>query len=643
MEQNTLIKKTMQMARTGDRDAFQSFYILTVEETYAKVYALVKEEELASQLTIAVYTELYRHASSLPVGEQDLIQRIEDEIYHQAELAGKLDLGKIDIQSGYEKISEAMALTLWLKIEENAEIVQVLPEEEKSGIKSYIYSLLKICVTITTLVLTVMILYRSWMYFGSNERSAEELASIEAETIRQTEVPVPEEEKLTPGWERRPDGRLYYVTHEGKLAVGQFMIGKQQLTFSRDGALTLIGANRECDNNQALSFDEDIRYEVRDGNIYRMNPEQDEDICVVQNGHVSQADVRLGKLWYICQYQIPNSDQLKTTIYRALLNGDQQEEIYSTMYTQETTSFQVTPDWLYYLSEERLFRLNLKDERTEWLAAGVNHYFAWEDTAYYMNDRTLENVSEGTPYSEIRSGYQIELTDRGLALLDSYGRPALENGSGEVQDGDRIYRLEEGLIRSVRPAERKSGDDIYYLDETEINRKIYQRDSNGNTVAVTQQGISTDSICIAGNWLYYSARMNQYGGECESQIYRMNLQTMQQEQVGSPFRGYMRNLYYFEQHDTVFGEYIPSVADPNNIHGAVAKIGIDQMGVLNDTEVRPVTNSSDMIEIVMVDNDKIYGLYHECSYDMLSGQTVWKTTEPIVIDISGYGIGGYGI
>ncbi len=77
-----------------------------------------------------------------------------------------------------------------------------------------------------------------------------------------------------------------------------------------------------------------------------------------------------------------------------------------------------------------------------------------------------------------------------------------------------------------------------------------------------QEGLVADSFCIAGEWLYYSARTQQYGAECGSQIYRLNLETMELEKHGAPFRGYMKNLYYFDNVQAIFGEYIPSVASP---------------------------------------------------------------------------------
>ena len=83
-----------------------------------------------------------------------------------------------------------------------------------------------------------------------------------------------------------------------------------------------------------------------------------------------------------------------------------------------------------------------------------------------------------------------------------------------------------------------------------------------------------DSFCIAGEWLYYSARTQQYGAECGSQIYRLNLETMELEKHGARSAASMKNLYYFDNVQAIFGEYIPSVASPDDIHGEIAVVSL---------------------------------------------------------------------
>ncbi len=642
MKRRSLLKETMVLARTGDIKGFESFYILTVQDTFGKASALMKDVEKAEELLMDIYLSLYRQAHTLPLEEEDLNDRIEEEIYHQAEKFLGSDMGKIDGEAGYETLSEERAVALWLKLEELAGFNREEPEEEKNTWISYAYALLKVSITIGLLIVTVALFYKGWQRFIEGDPHAgEEALSTQLETLSQTEAETEEEIQLKePGWDQSPDRRLFYVTKEGVLADGPIAIGKQILTFSRNGELTMIGPNREAEGNRGLSFDEAVRYEVKNGDIYTKDPGTGEESCVVRNGHVARADIRCGKLWYICEYQVPNTSQVKTTIYRAEPDGASSEEIYTTSAHLPADGFQMTSEWMYFLSNGTLFRRYLEDEHIEYMAQDVEFYFAWEDTAYIMKDRTLECVSEGEVYSGTEAGFQIERTDTGFALLNMFGEEALESGTGEVQAGDRLYSLEDSVITSVRPAARKINDVEYYIEKEGPEQRIYVRDSAGSAMMAVQEGLSVDAICMVEDWLYYSARIERYGDECESQIYRVNLKTMELEQVGTSFRGFMRNLYYFDNIQAILGEYIPSVADPEQIHGSIANVSVETIDILNDTPARPDYDGSDMLELVMADRDQVYCLYHRCSYDGESGNFLWESTDALEFELSGFGAGG---
>ena len=108
------------------------------------------------------------------------------------------------------------------------------------------------------------------------------------------------------------------------------------------------------------------------------------------------------------------------------------------------------------------------------------------------------------------------------------------------------------------------------------------------------------------------------------------------EKHGAPFRGYMKNLYYFDNVQAIFGEYIPSVASPDDIHGEIAVVSLGgDIKTVNDTGIRPASDGSDMLEMVMAEGDRIYCLYHRLSYDSSSGQMAWETTEPLEIRLNG--------
>lgn len=630
MKRRVLLKKIMTVARTGEADSFQNFYILTVSETYRKIFARLKDKKQAEDLLVQVYLSLYHQVHTLPLEEEALIARIEEEIYAQADEAAEEEGKKPD--DTYPDFSEERAATLWLQVEEEAGLDQDKDrEEERSSWKIYLQTGVRMFCAAAVFLLVLVVFRQGWNYLSSLQAAASvPLQSAEEEKPSAAELVI-EAEKQQPGW-RESAGRLYYINQNGVPAEGQLLLGKQTMTFSKEGELLLIGGSPKTAENSNLSFDEEICYEVKNGDIYCTRPDG-ETFCAVRNGHVVQADVRCGYLWYICEYQIPNSEQVRTVINRAQTDGEEQTEIYSSQSILELGGFQVTSDWYYYLLDGKLFRKSLQDGKTELLARGVEYYFAWEDTAYYRKDRELLSASRGILYSGLASGYNLEQTEEGFVLLNESGETVPLSGNGEVQVEDRLYQVEHGVINRVEPAERKDGAVSYYIDKNSSERKLYWKDANGSRGLVVQEGLAVDSFCIAGEWLYYSARTAQYGAECESRIYRINLRTSQTETVGAAFRGMMLELSYFEHVQTVYGEYISSIADPEKIHGSIAKISEDKITVINDRAVRPESENSDLLELVMVSENRIYCLYHPCSYDRASGTFCFTGTEPLELEI----------
>lgn len=638
MNEQALLKKTINLAKTGDKEAFENFYILTVQETSAKICLTVRNNKDADDLLVDTYVMLFKHRAELPSEKDALEVWIDDEISQTAFNKYGIEIHDFRLDEEFFSISEEWAATLWLRIEEMVNFNSVESQEDTRFFSSGIYMAGKIILSILILLVTVFIMYKGWGWI--NNKGKTDLKSIAAlaaqeETDAQEPGFIIEKDLLQPGWEQRDDGKIYYVKHDGILADKTLAIGKQLLTFSDKGQLTLIGNNQAVSENPFLSFDEDVSYEIREGDIFKKESiKSASETRVVMNGHVVQADVRCGFLWYICKYQVPNSEQVRTAIYRADLNGENQEEVYTTDNTLKTEQFQLTSDWMYYISDGMLLRKNLQTDSVESLAENVEYYFAWENTAYYMKERTLESVSQGIDYSGLKAGYKIEFLENGLVLFDDSGQMVIPDENGEKQIGDRIYSITEGVITSARPSVREDGGVIYYTDLAGSTNKIYSKNSLGTQVLIRQEGLSVDSLCIAGQWLYYSARIEEYGDEMESQIYRLNLQTMESETVGERFRGYVKNLYFFDNLQLIFGEYIPSVADPEDIHGQILSIAIGgETEIVNDRGVRPSYEGSDILEIIMADGNRLYCIYHECIYNSETGELELTSSKPLEIPL----------
>lgn len=635
MDQQILFRKIMALAKMGEVEAFENFYILTVGDTYAKIRNAVKDKRNAEQILADTYARLYKHVRELPVEEDKLDERIDHVISRIIYKKLGMEIEEFYTDRNYPSLSEDRAATILLWVEDRAGIVREKPQMKKSAGLSDFLNAAKIMTAVLMLCVTAFVAYKGWDLFIRKDQeaisAATEAETTEAYTMEETFAI--EEEELIPGWELRTDGTLYYVTKEKKLADHALPLGKQVLSFSPNGALTLISSNPDISEEPNLSFDENMRYEVRDGDVYVKDIKAGgPETAVTQNGHVVQADVRAGYLWYICQYQVPNSKQVKTVVYRSKLDGESQVEIYTTDNTLNMEQFQITEDWMYYISDGMLLRRSLETNKVELMAQNVENYFAWGNTAYYMRDRVLEKISEGVDYSGIEAGYRIELRNGGFVLLDMVGEPVKPDENGKKQVGDRIYSIPNELIKSVSPAPRESGGTVYFIESAGSDRKIYSRNSSGAQSLIRQDGIQADSICVAGEWLYYSARIEIYGTETASQIFRLNLETLESEEVGNGFEGYMKNMYFFEDLQSIFAEYVPSTENPASQQGKIAYIPIGgDAKTLEDSGALPAGDSAYMLELITADSSQVSCLYHTYTYDEATETMEWTSSVPVEI------------
>ena len=69
---NGLLKKTVELAKTGSGDGYEDFYILTVDNTYGKIRLYGLPDEESEAVLADVYTALYRHVHDLPLEEEML-------------------------------------------------------------------------------------------------------------------------------------------------------------------------------------------------------------------------------------------------------------------------------------------------------------------------------------------------------------------------------------------------------------------------------------------------------------------------------------------------------------------------------------------------------------------------------------------
>ena len=97
-----------------------------------------------------------------------------------------------------------------------------------------------------------------------------------------------------------------------------------------------------------------------------------------------------------------------------------------------------------------------------------------------------------------------------------------ENGLLQIED--RVFELEDGRILSVSQGPQEFNGNHYFLKDG----KIYWSESEGSGTMLRQSGERTDSFCIVGQTLYYSAYMGTNEiGLGTSRIYRIDLETME--------------------------------------------------------------------------------------------------------------------
>ena len=158
------------------------------------------------------------------------------------------------------------------------------------------------------------------------------------------------------------------MTADGPLRREKICHGKQILSFAEDGALEKIEKNSQADSQNPSAFNGEDQYFIKNGNIYIQEGRSGRENCVVGNGHIVWMDCRCQSLWYVCSYQIPNSDQIKMTAFRSELDGDSEEELITDSLLLKKEGLQFSKDWIYYKSGNSVFRKSMDGlGRRRWL------------------------------------------------------------------------------------------------------------------------------------------------------------------------------------------------------------------------------------------------------------------------------------
>lgn len=307
----------------------------------------------------------------------------------------------------------------------------------------------------------------------------------------------------------------------------------------------------------------------------------------------------------------------------------------------ENPEIQTKDSWTYYLPcPERensqlaqvnsslyhtLYRMKGTDEEIEVVAQEVENYTFWQDAVYVSQYNRVQRIELAEDFEKQTIGLYAVIENDEICLQDMLGRDLVTDNDGNIHYEDRIFKMQENRIEDVQPDTREKDHNSYYLKEEEGHKSIYRK-VNGMEELFEQCDETVDSFCIAGDWLYYSAYVRRGGtGANYSEIHRKSLvDDGESELLGEEFKGRMRQMYYSEESNQIYGNYIPK--NWKNNHGVIAVISLSgQLSYLDDEELRkPVeTTGNDMLEFVMAQDGKVYCYWEDCYWK--------KGEEPIAI------------
>ena len=161
---NGLLKKTVELAKTGSGDGYEDFYILTVDDTYGKIRLLGLSDTDSEACLADVYTNLYRHVHDLPIGEEERDLFMENEILQAAGKYAEELPDKIPAAEEFPKFAEDRAAGIWIRVENRTGLYSDRRVVRKTAWYTYAAMGMRIVLAIVSLVLIVFVFYMLWRY-----------------------------------------------------------------------------------------------------------------------------------------------------------------------------------------------------------------------------------------------------------------------------------------------------------------------------------------------------------------------------------------------------------------------------------------------------------------------------------------------
>lgn len=405
------------------------------------------------------------------------------------------------------------------------------------------------------------------------------------------------------------EDKLYYLKEDGFMATEEMKKDGQIFFFASDGALT------------------DIQQDFQWAGLTGENNLQSLDSLV--KGY---------EFWAYLSSDAGSTGVFKPILYRKTTET-KEKFLGSEVNPEKSTknSLQIHNGYIYYLPQvssqvfnslgekekmlcNKLFRMKPGESQKELLAENATGYLVLEDgTVYYASSGEILKAEAGTVYSAGDDQYRVQVRDDGCYLLDSMGNLVTGDASGVQIIGSREYRLREGKIIDVNPAQQKYENFIFTLEgdpENAGRQAIYRQEDGGGKVKIAQALWGINSFCIAQDNLYYSAFVEQgTDGTRYSEIYRMKPDSMQAEKISSRFKGNILKLYYYEGKGKIYGEYAP--VSWKSCYGQIVTVAFDgTVTLIDDSFSRGSSDMSrnDLLSLVMVNENTVTTYMRTCEY-----------------------------
>lgn len=257
-----------------------------------------------------------------------------------------------------------------------------------------------------------------------------------------------------------------------------------------------------------------------------------------------------------------------------------------------------------------LYRMGENKEEIEIISREVDDFCLLDGNIYIEYFNRVQVIDPEEEFEKIVPGIYVHRENCEFYIRDMLGRKLQTEKDGNILYGDRILLMDKDRIADVIPAEHTRGNTVYELKQMDESRSgIYRRVNSGAEELFLEEESTIDSFCIAGDWLYYSAYIRKGGsGAHYSKLFRKSLaEEKKREQIHNEFTGRIYQMYYCQDNDQIYGNYIPRNWENN--HGVIAVISTNgQMSYLDDKTERAAreTTGNDTLEFVMMRNNEVY-------------------------------------